>query len=303
MKKLVKIIIPLMLAITSFIPAGIALAAGTEIYYDDGEDDGMALGGLGVTYIVRFTPPSIPVTLAEVKVYCTGGSSFPEIPPGHGFKVHVFNENKQSVYGQYYEVTQGWNTIDLSTESLPVIESDFYVGFELVENYYPCIGVDRDSTNNDRSYKAGIPTGPFTLQSSNTNYMIRAVVETEVNKVDSVIDVDIDIKPHSDPNSVNLNSKGVIPVAILSSETFDASMIDPATVMMEGMAVKKVGKKNKFLANIEDVNGDGYSDLIVKIEDQDSKISQGTTTVTITGELSDGTPFVGCDEINIVPAE
>jgi len=37
------------------------------------------------------------------------------------------------------------------------------------------------------------------------------------------IEVEIDIKPGSDPNSINPNSNGVIPVAILGSAIFDAS--------------------------------------------------------------------------------
>ena len=64
-----------------------------------------------------------------------------------------------------------------------------------------------------------------------------------------------------------------------------------------------VGKSNKLLASIEDVNGDGFDDLVVKIEDGDNTITPGSTMATITGTLYDGTPIVGCDEINIVPAE
>ena len=42
--------------------------------------------------------------------------------------------------------------------------------------------------------------------------------------------VEIDIKPGSDPNSINLRSKGVIPVAILTTEDFDATTVDPLSV-------------------------------------------------------------------------
>jgi len=49
-----------------------------------------------------------------------------------------------------------------------------------------------------------------------------------------VSSVDIDIKPGSDQNTINLRSKGVIPVAILSSEDFDATNVDPTTVELEG---------------------------------------------------------------------
>ncbi len=38
-----------------------------------------------------------------------------------------------------------------------------------------------------------------------------------------VVEVDMDVKPRSDPNSINLSNTGVIPVAILGSYTFDHS--------------------------------------------------------------------------------
>lgn len=45
-----------------------------------------------------------------------------------------------------------------------------------------------------------------------------------------VVRVSIKIKPGSDEPSINLYSAGVIPVAILSSPTFDATQVNPASV-------------------------------------------------------------------------
>jgi hypothetical protein len=112
----------------------------------------------------------------------------------------------------------------------------------------------------------------------------------------------IDIKPGSDPNCFNNDGKGVIPVAILGSADLDVSEIDASTVELESMAVKAVGKSNKLLAHIEDVNEDGFDDLVVQIEDSDCVFSPGDTTATVTGNLSDGTPFEGTDTICIVGA-
>jgi len=58
--------------------------------------------------------------------------------------------------------------------------------------------------------------------------------------------VDIDIKPGSYPNAINLGSHGLIPVAILSSEDFDAKTVDPDTVELAGanIEVKVKGKSN-----------------------------------------------------------
>lgn len=114
--------------------------------------------------------------------------------------------------------------------------------------------------------------------------------------------VDIDIKPGSYPNAINLGSNGVIPVAILSSDTFDATTVDPETVLLAGAGVAVRGKGNKYLASQEDVNGDGLTDLVVKLETEnlDPDTFQNGTAI-LTGETSDGVEFTGSDEITIVP--
>jgi len=120
----------------------------------------------------------------------------------------------------------------------------------------------------------------------------------------TAIGVLIDIKPGSYPNCFNNNGQGVIPVAVLGRSDFDVNQIDPATVTLEGMEIKAVGKSNKLLAHIEDVNYDGIDDLIVQIEDTDGVFTEGSTIATLTGSLKaefGGTPIEGTDEICIVP--
>ena len=47
--------------------------------------------------------------------------------------------------------------------------------------------------------------------------------------------VDIDIKPGSDPNSINcINENETIAIAILTSDSFDATTVDHTTVVFEG---------------------------------------------------------------------
>jgi hypothetical protein len=118
---------------------------------------------------------------------------------------------------------------------------------------------------------------------------------------DCPIQVQIDIKPGSDPNCFNNDDHGVIPVAILGSADFDVTQIDPGSVNLDSLAVKAVGKGNKLLAHIEDVNGDGWDDLVVQIQDQDEAFTSGSGTAKITGQLWDGTPFEGSDSICVVP--
>lgn len=133
-----------------------------------------------------------------------------------------------------------------------------------------------------------------------------------VQAYSATIPATIDIKPGSDPNCFNNDGHGVIPVAILSDCVegyiaeggLDATHVDPATVQLEGMAIRAVGKSDKLQAHIEDVNNDGCDDLVVQIVDQDGTFEGGETEATLTGNLYEvygGTVIEGTDTICIVP--
>jgi len=118
------------------------------------------------------------------------------------------------------------------------------------------------------------------------------------------IEIEIDIKPGSYPNSINLGSYGLVPLAILSSADFDARTVNPDTVQLAGAGVAVRGKSNKSMAHDEDVNGDGRLDLVVQIETQN--LDPGSFQdgyAVLTGKTYDGLPIEGKDEITIVPSE
>ncbi len=93
-----------------------------------------------------------------------------------------------------------------------------------------------------------------------------ALTPGEVKALASLtLTVDIDIKPGSYPNAINMGSQGLIPVAILSSADFDATTVDPDTVELAGEGVAVRGKSNKLMAHKEDVNGDGLDDLVCQV--------------------------------------
>ena len=56
----------------------------------------------------------------------------------------------------------------------------------------------------------------------------------------------IDIKPGSDPNCININGHGVIPVAILGSEDFDVSLVDPDTLYSVDWKFVCEGTKDRY---------------------------------------------------------
>jgi hypothetical protein len=115
------------------------------------------------------------------------------------------------------------------------------------------------------------------------------------------INVGIDIKPGSDPNSINLCSNGAVPVAILGSETFNVYDIDTTTLMFADAGVKVVGKKDKELCSYENVNGDVFNDLVCHFVTMDiSAIDGASVSATVSGALLGGTAIEGMDSVNIV---
>jgi hypothetical protein len=112
---------------------------------------------------------------------------------------------------------------------------------------------------------------------------------------------DIDIKPDSFDNEINLTSNGVVPVAIYGSEFLDVWEIDTDTLTLADSGVKVVGKKNKELCTIEDLDLDGYEDLVCKFNTTDLGALDGASTkAKLKGNLTSGRRIRGSDMVNIV---
>ena len=95
----------------------------------------------------------------------------------------------------------------------------------------------------------------------------------------------------------------MVPVAIFSSNTFNATQVDPATVILSGASIKSVGKSNKLLANYEDVNGDGLIDLVCQAMTSNFHIEPGETTALFVAETFGGISVRGEDTVCIVPGK
>lgn len=120
-------------------------------------------------------------------------------------------------------------------------------------------------------------------------------------KTSDCFQVEVDIKPGSDANSISCSSKGVIPVAILTTDEFDASLIDPASVELNGVKAKVVGKKEQVLCHLEDVDGDGDTDMVCQIPTYEFLTecpSEGFGSLRAT---ANGALVCGTDDVRFVP--
>jgi hypothetical protein len=129
------------------------------------------------------------------------------------------------------------------------------------------------------------------------------VVDPETNnnrvertlEIECVIPIPVDIKPQSCRNPLEVDKKGVLPVAILGTADFDVSEIDPATVELMGVAPLRwamedvatpyepyVGKQDAF--DCTEAGPDGFVDLTLKFDAQE--------IVAALGDVSDGDVLV-----------
>jgi hypothetical protein len=106
----------------------------------------------------------------------------------------------------------------------------------------------------------------------------------------------IDIKPATFVNTINPKSNGKIPVAILTTPSFDATAVDPTTVLFGGTGIE-VAPVHSATA---DVDGDGDIDMVLHFVTQDTGITCGTAYASLTGVLFSGVKVKGTQSIETV---
>jgi hypothetical protein len=114
--------------------------------------------------------------------------------------------------------------------------------------------------------------------------------------------VAIDIKPGSDPNSINPKSKGNIPVAIISTQEFYA----PEMVNEDSLTFGATGEEDSLVfcnAEGEDVNGDGLEDLVCHFYTQLTGFRCDDTEGVLKGMTMDGALIEKTDSVRIIPCK
>jgi hypothetical protein len=128
-----------------------------------------------------------------------------------------------------------------------------------------------------------------------------------LNLVAAVQTVQIDVRPQS----LNLASNGVIAVAMLTTASFNAALVDVGSVIFAGAyAVGSV---------LEDVDGDGDLDLVLHFRTQDTNLSElysqlladdlnedgvldsndQEASISLTGSTLDDLAFAGFDQLDL----
>ena len=195
--------------------------------------------------------------LTEVTV---GADSFLNIYSGSvGTYITVHPSAVVTVYGKVFSVSNG--TIDSNNKWLP------------------------DSGSGTLMVTYGNDTTSDLLFYSNALITLVYVTSTE--------DVSIDIKPGSYPNSINLKSNGVVPVAVLTAGGFAAADVDPTTVEFAGALPLRW--------TLCDVDDDGDEDMLFHFKTQELNLDENSTEAELTGQTNGGDDISGTDDVRIVP--
>lgn len=131
--------------------------------------------------------------------------------------------------------------------------------------------------------------------------------------VDVSTPVYIDINPGKCPNKINVKSGGKLSVAILGTEEFDVSQVDPTSIELEGVPPISWSMKDvatPYAGDMEDcdpndchaLEGDGYMDLVLKFKVPllVPNLDPGDCDILeLTGYLYDSTPIAGSDVVAI----
>jgi hypothetical protein len=165
------------------------------------------------------------------------------------------------------------------------------------------------------------PTTNLTVEGSGGTNTVTIVGEpppgVNVEIVDAVQSVSIDARPKSEkePDKINLGNRELIPVVIHTTASFNAALVDIATVRLAG--ARAIHHK------LKDVDDDGDLDLVLRFRTEDTDLfafyaqllaeaddvvdgrldsdvdEHQVATVALTGETLDGLAFEGLDELDL----
>jgi len=134
----------------------------------------------------------------------------------------------------------------------------------------------------------------------------------------TAVHVAVDIKPQGCPSPFNVGAKGVLPVAILGTASFDVTTVDPTSVELQGVRALRSALEDvatPFLGTVKNATDcttegpDGFLDLVLHFDDQAVSAALGAATdgqvliLTLTGNLLPqfgGTVIKGQDVVIVI---
>ena len=114
------------------------------------------------------------------------------------------------------------------------------------------------------------------------------------NLAQQLMGVQIDVRPGSDENPIQLGSRGVVPVVLYGEVDFAVEDVNVSALAF-GSAPASLAHRNG--PHYEDVDGDGLLDMILHYRIKDTGLTAYDAVVCLIGATVDEMPFEGCDDV------
>jgi hypothetical protein len=266
--------------VTKLNPAGSALVYSTFLggsSYDSGS--GIAVDSAGNSYVIGQTySPDFP-TANPLQPRFGGGDCGVVLPCPDAFVAKLNAAGTALVYSTFLGGSGG-GAFDVSGHG----DRGFGIAVDSAANAYVT----------GRTDSPDFPTVK-PLQASHGG-AVDDIFVAKIANGPSAVRIEIDTKPGGFPNSINPYSNGNIPVAILTTDSFDATSVNPSTI--------RFGRTGKEAAPLrssrEDVDEDRDSDLLLHFATQQTGLLCGDTRVWLTGKTIDGQAIKGSDSVRTV---
>jgi hypothetical protein len=214
----------------------------------------------------------------------------------HGPAFLGFNGKSYSVRARFDEPVTGFG-VDVSASAGARAGSQFRIeGFRagaLVESFTLPLG----GANQWSSVALGAEVDEVRLTGVGTGFHPFGLDNLRWSSEPPLLAVEVDLLPGSAHNPVRPGRPGVVPVVLFGSEALDVGSVDAATLALGGAAVAHRG-----CPHVEDVDADGFPDLVSHHRVPETGLLPGDTELCLTGETVDGQPFEGCDAVTTLPA-
>lgn len=229
--------------------------------------------------------------------YVFDGSTF-ALSPNAGQFVNIWDNNWHLVAGTY-----DGNNVSLYVDGnlIGSTQTSININYSLSNNNDLTIGKFNQACDFNSAFQGGVDEVEIFSRALSQSEIQSIYAAGSLGKCKTIM-VTVDVKPDSDPACINPKSKGVIPVAVLGSATFDVATIDPSTLSLNSLSVNNVGN-GRFQCSISDVNRDGYPDLVCQFGNTASAWKNNPTTAILSGKLYDHTNILGSDAICLVPPQ
>lgn len=240
-----------------------------EISYDDGtEEYSYKMEVAGGCFLVHFSPPDSPVVLTRLSFHTLA----PTTQITTGARAIVINASGEVIHegDVFYTWNDGWNQFEMPSETIGMIDGDFYAGFKMLGSDGPDFGCDSNDPINHRSYSCASYTGIENLFLYNSeNLMIRASVDTPPNQAPAFVSPDSTTFTAGDFGSFTLETTGYPSptVALDSGELPSGVAFSTESAVLSGTPGVGTGGSYSLLFSATNSTGSAWQNFTLNVNE------------------------------------